>query len=302
MEPIAVLANERSDPDKATTAARRAKDILNKYVVEALRIEKAKIEEQVKKLQGLAPPAWPAWPYWDAVTVGTTVSKELRTPEDSIREITWRLKQVRYPYQGGTTRNRKTFYRLAKSRNILIRLLEPPLLGEIRHFWWLQKYDEGINLLKTAKKSEYGIPLALHRELAFALSAHLAKLETRLQESQLGRSGRTKNRWLENFHEYRAATLKQILNEAAIVYPEVQYRLMPAAQLKTKDEKIPAQVQLFERIRVAMKDQGADSHKFAFHLTSLLSTSSKMLIRHRLSPTPETVRRNIEVWMTKNQN
>jgi hypothetical protein len=296
MLPIATNTTQTPRPTKSAKAIRHPKSTLNKYIAEALQLEKEKMEKLAAKLPGVAPPIWPAWPYWDSGTTHSAVSKELGTLDDSIREIQWRLKQVRYPYQGGTTRNRKTLYERAKALGILGKLVQPPLLSEIRRFWWFQKHDQYNYELKKNKKSEYGLPLAVHYELVFELSAHLAKLET-LVKAHKPKTSKTRNKWLETFYEYRRATLKQILNEAALFYPQIQYRLIPAAQINNKDDKIPAQVALFTSIGAVLKGNDVPSNKFAFHLTSAICTPKKSVRKRRLSPTPETVRTNIEGWL-----
>jgi small-conductance mechanosensitive channel len=129
----------------------------------------------------------------------------------------------------------------------------------------------------------------------FQLAALLTKI-VKLTESLEAKKDKRSRRWLETILEYRRATLKQILHEAAIVYPQVQYRLIPARQLKEKAERVEAEVSLFTRLNSSFKAKGARSHQFAYHLVSLFFSSKKQIVLGKLEPTPVTVRRNIEAW------
>lgn len=281
-------------------AKQSPKTKLKEFIAEALQIEKEKMAAGTRGFAPMPPPAWPASPHWDYGTVGPDVSKELGGLEESIQEITWRLQKFRYPYRGGRGKKPKTIYQRAEILGVLDALLRPPLLSEIRSFWWFQKYNQRELELNQEKKSEYGLPMAFHRQLLFRLSAHLSELE-KIAGDHEGKKDKETKAWFERFYEYRRASLKQILSEAAIVYPQVQYQeLTPAAQLVAKAEKLAAEVDLFTKLSSAIEGEGRQSHKFAYHLTSLFCTPRKTILQSRLCPTPETIRRNIEVWMKKN--
>lgn len=292
-----ISANENAQPTH-----KRAKQLptsrLKEFIAEALQIEKEKMVAYARRFDTMPPHGWPASPYWDYGTVGPAVSKELGGLEKSIREIKWRLKRFRYPYRGGRGKKPKTFYERAEILGILDALLRPPLLSDIRSFWWFRKYNQRELELNQEKKSEYGLPMAFHRQLLFQLSAHLSGLEKIAGEHE-GKKDKETKAWFERFYEYRRAVLKQILSEAAIVYPQVQYNLTPAAQLMAKAEKLDAEVDLFRKLNSAIEGAGEQSHKFAYHLTSLFCTPRKTISQFHLRPTPETIRRNIEVWTKK---
>jgi hypothetical protein len=296
-----------STDDNAQPTQKRAKQSpkikLEEFIAEAVQLAKLRMPERVRrsgktKHVRIVPHVWPAWPYWDIGPVSSAVSKELGEPEETVSEIEWRLQRFRYPYRGGRGKKPKTFYERAEILGILDALLEPPLLSDIRSFWWFQKYNQRELELEQEKKSEYGLPMAFHRQLLFQLTAHLSKVDRIAGEHERKKDEETRA-WFERFYEYRRATLKQILSEAAIVYPQVQYRLTPAAQLTAKAEKLEAEVALFSRLDSVLKGEGVKSHKFAYHLTSLFCTPRKIISQSHLRPTPETIRRNIEVWMKK---
>lgn len=293
-----ISTDEKTQPTHKR-AKQSPKSRLKEFIAEALQLKKEKMAAGTRRFVAMPPHVWPAWPYWDYGTVGSAVSKELGKPGKSIREIKWRLKRFRYPYRRGRGKKPKTFYERAEILGILDALLRPPLLTDIRFFWWFQKYNQRELDLKQEKKSEYGLPMEFHRKLLFQLSAHLSELEKIAGEHE-GKKDKEIRAWFERFYEYRRATLNQILSEAAIVYPQVQYELTPAAQLVAKAEKLDAEVALFTKLNSAFKGEGVESHKFAYHLTSLFCTPRETILQSHLRPTPETIRRNIEVWMKKN--
>ena len=279
-------------------AKQSSKTKLKEFIAEAIQLEKERMAADARRFVAMPPRVWPAWPYWDYGTVSPAVSKELGKPGKSAREIVWRLKRFPYPYCGGRGKKPKTFYQRAEILGILDALLRPPLLSEIRLFWWFQKCNQRELELNQEKKSEYGLPMAFHRQLLFQLSAHLSGLEKIAGEHE-GKKDKERKAWFERFYEYRRATLKQILSEAAIVYPQVQYKLTPAAQLVAKAEKLDAELTLFTKLNSAIEGEGRQSHKFAYHLPSLFCTPRKTISQFHLRPTPETIRRNIEVWMKR---
>jgi len=289
-------------PQKRTKQSPKIK--LKEFIAEALQLAKLRMPVRVRrsgktKHVHIVPHVWPAWPYWDIGPVSAAVSKELLgSKRKTAREIEWRLKRFRYPYHGERGKKPKTFYERARILGILGALRRPPLLWDIRSFWWFQKYDQRELELKQEKTSEYALPMAFHRQLLFQLSAHLSELD-KIAGKHEGKKDEETRAWFERFYEYRRATLKQILSEAAIVYPKVQYELTPAAQLMAKAEKLDAEVALFSRLDSMLTSKGVKSHKFAYHLTSLFCTPRKTVSQHQLRPTPETIRRNIEVWMKK---
>jgi hypothetical protein len=197
----------------------------------------------------------------------------------------------------GEAKKPGTFYQHAKTLGILEVLLTAPLLSDIRFFWWCQKNSLWQLELLRENKSEYGLPMALHRELLFQLSALLNKVD-KLTEPHEAKKNKETREWFERIYEYRRATLKQILNEAAIVYPQLQHKLTPAKQLKEKTERVEAQASLFTKLDSAFKGKGVKSHKFEYHFVSLICTSKELILKGKLRPSPKTVRRNIEEWIT----
>jgi hypothetical protein len=239
---------------------------------------------------------WPAWPYLSDGTLPETIGKELGNSDKSVREIRWRLKQFRYPYLASNAKKPKTLYEHAKSAGILEELLTPPLLFDIRVFWRYQRYDFYQKKLRIENKSEYGQPMALHDDLMCQLSTHLEEIDGLVAKAS-GTKRPDAKAWLDGFNKYRNALLKQLLVEAAIVYPQVQRHLKPAKQIHREREKIRAQVSLFEKFNAVIKQKslkGLERHRFAYHLVALICTPRDTIKKHRLRPTPVTVRKNIE--------
>jgi hypothetical protein len=273
------------------------KNRLREFIKEALEIARKERKDFSKHFPGV-PQVWPAWPYIDYGAVASTVEKDLGDSKKSANEILWRLKRFQYPYPVSNAQKPTNFYRHAKSVGVLKDILNPPLLTDIRFFWWSQRYDSVRKQLRVQKKSEYGHALAFHQELMYRLSAHLAEIENLAKKHAVKKGSKTRA-WFDRFGGYRKALLKQLLGDAAIVYPRVQDELKPAGQIITKEKKIEAQVSLFEKFNSAIKrksPRGRERHKFAYHLTSLVCTPREIILKHRLCPTPVTVRKNVEGW------
>lgn len=277
--------------------SRKAGPNLSEYISEALR----ESEENLKALSASAPPAIDlGYPYFDVGLVSAKVSKKLGPPEHSVREIERRLKQFAYPYELGTKRA-KTFYQYAKSKGVLRSLLAPPLLWNIRAFWWSERVGIFEAQLRETKGSSYGLPLAFHKGLALLLSAHLSAIDRLLTKHRVTRSSGTKA-WFEAFKKYRSATLKQLLSEAAIYYPKVQEFRFRKPEPATKDRmtfrKIEAEVELFKAVQSTLRARGTESENFAAQLTAVFCTSQAHIRDNELSPTPQTIRLNAE-WLKK---
>jgi hypothetical protein len=268
--------DQNSSAQLAMTPGKRSspKTRLQELIGEALEIAKAQREDLSRRIPEVAY-EWPPWPFWDWDPLGAAVSKEVGTTGQSVSDIVWRLKRFHYPYELGA-KNPKTFYQYAQSNGVLNLLTSAPLLSDIRRFWWAQLYDS--YQAKLGKKSPYGYPLAFHRDLLFQLSNHLNHIE------RLAAKHHVPAAW---FKEYRSATLKQLLREAAIYYPEVQFRLVPANQLRTPLRKIEAQVALFHTLHTALKQKGFDSRKFCYQLTAVLCSPREHIKKNNeLSPHP----------------
>jgi hypothetical protein len=254
---------------------------------EALEIERVRREELSRRFPEV-PFAWPPWPHLEGDSLSVECSKELGSEEDSISDIQWRLQEFYYPYELGP-KNSKSFYEWAKSRGVLNVLISPPLLWEIRRFWWNQLHDS--RLAKLGKKSIYGYPLAFHRGILHQLVVHLDHIEKFATKYHVP---------LEWLGKYRAAVLEQLLHEGAIYYPEAQFHLVPANQLPTPLRKIKAQIVLFNKLYLVLKENGLDSRKFAYQLTALFCSSREHIKKHHeLVPTPLAVRRNVETYKAK---
>jgi hypothetical protein len=277
--------------------SKSAKKSLKTLITEALEIERERRQAFSRRFPNV-PQLWPAYPYWDYGTIASAVTKELGSPDKSIKELRWRLKQFQYPYPRSVARKPTTFYQHAKSIGILRDLLKPPLLSDIRSFWWFQRHNSYKRQFINDEKSEYGYPLAFHRELVFQLSAQITAMD-KLVKTYGALKTKETQAWFERFEEYRSAALKQLLNEAAIVYPQVQWELIPATQMKEKAEKLKAEISLFAKLNSAIKQRGKGSRKFAHHLTSLICTSRETIIKHQLRPSPETVRVDVKNWIKK---
>ena len=264
---------------------------LRKYVVEAL-------EERARNLPVSPPVLGPGYPYLDNGPLSAKVSAELGPPEQSVLEIKRRLKRFLYPYELGT-KQPKTFYQHARSCGVLQSLITPPLLWNIRHFWWLERDEFYQAKLRVTKRSEYALPLSFHKALVVVLTAHLRAIDKLFEKHTVKRKKGTAV-WFERFGDYRSAVLKQLLNEAAIYYPRVQLFQYWSPEPATEDwmifQKVEAEVELLEAVESTLRKQGVQSQKFASQLTALFCTSRENIKENQLSPTPQTIRLNRQ-WL-----
>ena len=271
------------------------------HILEALQ----EWQQNLKPLPAPAPVSvGPGWPYVDTGLVGARVQAELGSLNDSIREIERRLKQFLYPYELGPKRQ-KTFYQYVKSQWVLESLITLPLLWHITFFWSLERMDEHQSKILKLRNSEYGLPLAIHKELAHLLSAHLREIEKLVQKHEVRRNKKTAV-WFKGFDSYRSTVLKQLLNEAAIYYPRVRYFEIDMKPKAAMDDwrplqRIEAQVALLEAVKSTLLAHGNKSDKLACQLTSLFCTSQKHIKDNELLPTPETIRLNRE-WLKNRKN
>jgi len=271
-----------------------AKSRLQAYINEALQIEREEREGFAKRFPGVAP-SWPPWPYLTDDPLASVVSKEL-SAKATLKDLRWRLRQFQYPYPASNAQKPTTFYSHSKAVDILEDVLTPPLLDDIRRFWWSQCYEAHQKRFRDQKKSHHGHPLSFHSELMYQLSGHLAEMDKLVKRYSLRKRVKSKG-WFVRFYEYRRVALRRLLSEAAIVYPQIQETLKPASQIRTKEPKIEQQAWLFEKFDAAIKRRsakGRERHLFAYNLTALICTPREIVLRHRLCPTPVTVRKNIQ--------
>jgi hypothetical protein len=259
---------------------------LRHFIAEALELR----ESNQKVLPpGLAPPVWPAWPYLEGSNVlGSKVTKELGSPEQSKREVEWRLKRLPYPYPAGNKKNR-TFHKHLQSLGVLDLILSPLVLWEIRRVWWFQRFYGHEVSARRERRSDYGYGVEFHRKLMFECSSHLHRIEALMKKYAV------RGKWIE---VYRKAILTELLREAAICYPQLlRWRTLrwpkPALQIRPRSFAVDMQLTLYDEIETAFARRKIIKHKLARQLTALVCSTHEDISKWKLNPTPEQIRSNI---------
>lgn len=203
----------------------------------------------------------------------------------SRNEIVERLQKIRYPYPtSNDPGGRKTLYQHLSDRGILDLLLEPPLLFNIRMIWAFQRsYGMETQLFK-AKKSQYEIPLKLHRQMLTELVRHVRQLDKFANNPEVPRD------W---FSGYRTQILSAILREAAVCYPKMPESSKAAAQIRPLAGKISDQMMLFEEITRALATRNIKSDKLTYHLVACLYSPLGVVRTGKLEPLPASVSKTI---------
>ena len=134
---------------------------LQKLVAEALQTWRAERDKHD------APPDFfpgrPLWPYEKSAKVEAQAFRELPTIVSSRRQLDGRLKRSD-PYRS-TAKIGHSFYFHVKKLRLLTFLRSSAFLSDVRMAWFFQRSYELEKDLFDRKQSEYGYPLAFHRDI-----------------------------------------------------------------------------------------------------------------------------------------
>jgi hypothetical protein len=223
------------------------------------------------------------WPHMHEDYVPVKEPAFLKTVEESQKEIMWRLMKFKYPYPEGNKKG-KTFYEHVRDEEVVDVLLNPPLLWTIRMVWYLQIAHTAEVKRKKKGASQYGHPVEFHRKMMHELSGHLAEIATASKEHHVPKD------WLKG---YREAVLKQILREASVVYPRLQWDFTPVSKITLYSSAVEEEVELFRAMKKEFAKKSVKNDRLACQLTSLLSSPAELVRAGKLDPTPDTVWRNV---------
>jgi hypothetical protein len=231
----------------------------------------------------------PPYPYVSGDESAARASREQGTPEKSQRQLVRRLKRFQYPYVAPhpyavKIRSGKSFYRHVRSLGLLNFLLEPPFLWEVRKAWFFHRHYELEKRRRDRKKSQHGYPLAFHREMMLAIASHLGRI------SKIAREHRVPRKW---FVGYYAQTLKQLLSEASVTYPELLRWFKPNSQLRPHSLDVESRLDVFDAITAEFARKKIKNNTLAYQLTALICSPENCIATHTLDPSPDLVRRNI---------
>jgi hypothetical protein len=162
--------------------------------------------------------------------IAARANREQGTPEKSQKQLLRRLKRFRYPYVAPNlyaVRNTsgETFYRHVQSLGLLSFLLEPPFLWEVRKAWYFRRVHELETEQRVEKKTPSSYPWVFHQEMMFAIAGQLARI------SKIAEKHRVPRKW---FQDYYDESLRQLLLETSVAYPEWMRRKTPLSRIRPR--------------------------------------------------------------------
>jgi len=231
----------------------------------------------------------PPWPYVSDDKTAARVSRELSTPEESRNQLIARLEAFRYPYVAPhlyavEIRSSKSFYALVQSLGLLDFLLQPPFLWEVRRVWFFRRHHDLETEQRFQKKSQYGHPVVFHREMMVAISSNLARISKIAEKHRVPRS------W---FQDYYDASLRQLLRETSVAYPEWMLRKKPLSKIRPRAFGVDSQIEIFDAIEKELSRRKTKNNRLAYELTALICSPQSCVRTRILEPNPETVRTSV---------
>lgn len=221
--------------------------------------------------------------------IAARASRELGTPEKSRRQLVRRLKRFRYPYVAPhqyavKIRSGKSFYRHVQSLGLLKFLLEPPFLWEVRKAWLFRSEHELETEQFIEKKTPSGYPWVFHRQMMFAIAGQLARI------SKIAEKHRVPRKWFEDYYD---ESLRQLLRETSVAYPEWMHRKIPLTQIRPRSFGVDSQVEMFDAITKELTRRKKTNNRLAYELTALFCSPPSCIRTRILEPNPETVRTSV---------
>jgi hypothetical protein len=231
----------------------------------------------------------PPWPYVSDDKIAVRVSRELSTPEESRKQLTTRLEAFRYPYEawrpdGTVSQGVGTFYSHVESLGLLDFLLTPPFLWDVRRVWFFRRHHDLELEQRFEKKSQYGYPVAFHREMMLALAGHLARISRIADKHRVPK---------DYFKAHYEECLRQLLKETAVSYPEWKLGTKPVGRIRPRSIGVDSQLEIFDAITKELAGRGTKNNKLGYELTALICSPQSCVRTRILEPNPETVRTNV---------
>jgi hypothetical protein len=260
---------------------------VKRFVAEAIQLSQKDREKDVRPGDPVS--VGPPWPYVSDDKIGTRVSKELASPEESQKQLIARLEAFRYPYEawrphGEVSQGVGTFYSHVKSLGLLDFLITPPFLWDVRSVWWSRRYHDIELEQRLDKKSQYGYPVAFHREMMLAIAAHLARI------CKIAKKRQVPTDWFKGHYD---ESLRLLLKETAVSYPQWQLSTKPVGRIRPRSFGVDSQLQIFDAITEELKRRNTRNNKLAYELTALICSPQSSVRTRILEPNPETVRTNV---------
>jgi hypothetical protein len=268
--------------------ATRRRGGLRRLVSEAARASLAERDKQMALLG--CPPEGPPWPYIIDDKIATRVSREQGPLATSQAQLVRRLRAFRYPYvashpYGVSNQQGKTFFAHVQSLGLMQFLLNPPFLWEVRRAWFFRRHYELEMEQRKNGVSQHGYPLSFHKEMMFAISTHLNKI------SKIANNHKVSKKW---FAEHYGQTMKQLLSEASVIYPELlRSQPKPHSKIQPHSLDVESRLDIFDAITAELARRRMSNNTLTEQLTALICSAPDCVTTHKLDPSPDLVRRNI---------
>jgi len=257
---------------------------LERFVSEALELE---TKERLKH-QHPADPVRVAIPFPEISEdkIAAAVSRELSTPKHTQEQLLARLHGLQYPYAPPNQQRQKagTFYQHVQKKNLLTFLLGPPFLGEVRSVWFLRLHHQLLAEHRHDKKSQHGYQVAFHQEMLSTLTNQLRKVCTIAAKYKVPRD------W---FVAYYRESLKLLLRETSVIYPEWRMWQVPVSRLRPRSLGVESQLRIFDAITRELTERKTKNHQLTRELTALICSPQSCVRTKILEPNPEAVRMSV---------
>jgi hypothetical protein len=133
--------------------------------------------------------------------------------------------------------------------------------------------------------SQYGYPLSFHSEMLRAISSHLKKI------SEISNKHSVSKKW---FAEHYAQTMKHLLSEASVMYPELlRSQPKPHSKIQPHSLGVESRLDIFDAITGELARRRMSNNTLTEQLTALICSAPDCVTTHKLDPSPDLVRRNI---------
>ena len=164
------------------------------------------------------------------------------------------MKRIRYPY-GTTARLRKSFYVHVRVLGFLNFLLSEPFLYGVRSAWFSRRYYELEKELFQQRKSQYGYPQEFHRDIMRELWKHWERIVKIAAKHGVP---------MAQFAEYLPAIQKQLVVQASVCYPELQWRFKRASRITPHSLAVENRLEIFDAIQTEFANRRITNDELAY--------------------------------------
>ena len=214
------------------------------------------------------------------------IATELGPPKRSAELFIKRLHAFQYPYPHGTKKN-TTFYTHLEKLGLLQFFLTPSFLRTIRLAWQFRLFFDLEQEQHKKSISQYGHPIAFHRELMFQIAGYLKQL------SAITKKHGVPDPWVQS---HRRSLLMELLRQAAVCYPQLftlQRSYRAPSRIRPVREGATVQMLVLDEIyRTFYERKIKENKELAYQLTALICSPDECVNTQELSPTPAAVRTN----------